>query len=192
MLSAFETELLSHVGMLKSVAIGLAKNRPTADDLVQQTLLKALENREKFREGTDMRGWLYTILRNEFLMSKKKREVFMADIVAICDAATGSAAVAPQESAVDIKAVDHALSLIDPDRREALFLTTFGGLSCDTVALRTGCKTGTVKSRVSRARRDLEDILSDPSQVNARRNWDGLRVIPAYLERLRQDDMRAA
>jgi RNA polymerase sigma-70 factor, ECF subfamily len=128
-----------------------------ADDLVQETLLKAWAHLDSFQEGTNLRAWLFTILRNAYIsaLRKKRREVEDADGK---QAATLSVAPA-QQSHIDMQDVRAALDLIPPDQREALVLVGAAGLSYEEAAEIVGCAVGTIKSRVNRARHRLASLV---------------------------------
>jgi RNA polymerase sigma-70 factor (ECF subfamily) len=147
---------------LRAFAMSLSGNPAKADDLVQDTILKAWSNIDKFRQGTNLRAWLFTILRNQFYsdLRKRKREVEDVD-----DALAGRMAVQPnQESSVDLQDFRQAFEKLKPEQREALILVGASGFAYEEAAEICGCAVGTVKSRVNRARRHLIELLElDPA-----------------------------
>jgi RNA polymerase sigma-70 factor, ECF subfamily len=149
--------VLAAVPSLRAFAISLCGNVDRADDLVQETLLRALANIHSFRPGTNMSAWLFTILRNLFRSEyrKRRREVEDAD---------GSYAETlksqpEQASRVEFEEFRGALAKLPPDQREALILVGASGFSYEEAAEICGCAVGTIKSRVNRARGRLVDLL---------------------------------
>ncbi|MCI4660901.1 MAG: sigma-70 family RNA polymerase sigma factor [Neomegalonema sp.] len=137
-----------------------------ADDLVQEAVLKAWSNIDKFQEGTNLRAWLFTILRNVFLseMRERKREVEDAD-----GAFAAQLAQAPsQDSQMEYDDFLTALQKLSEEHREALILVGGSGFSYEEAAEICGCAVGTVKSRVNRARARLAELMHlDPSGVTS-------------------------
>ena len=151
-------ELTKHLGALRAFALSLTRNSATADDLVQDTLIKAWSNIEKFNPGSNMRAWLFTILRNTFysLRRKRKREVEDAD---------GSLALAlaskpDHDGRLNMRDFMQAFEKLPDTQREALILVGAGGFSYEEAAETCGVAVGTIKSRVGRARASLADLLS--------------------------------
>ena len=151
-------ELLEYASHLRAFAISLCGDRDYGDDLVQETLLKALANIDSFKPGTNMRSWLFTILRNTYFsqLRRVRHEVEDADGAI---AATVSSAPA-QEAHLDFQDFERALALLNEEQREALILIGAAGFSYDEAAEIAGCSSGTVKSRVNRARTKLSRALS--------------------------------
>lgn len=153
----FKSDLLAAVPNLRAFAMSLAGTHDRADDLVQETLVKAWHKQDTFQPGTNMRAWLFTILRNEFYsqMRKKGREVSDAE-----GALTEAMAVHPEQSGkMDLADMRKALQGLPDDQREAIILVGATGLSYEEAAEVCGCAVGTVKSRVSRARARLAELL---------------------------------
>jgi len=148
-------KLLPH---LRAFARSLTNNPSQADDLVQDTIVKAWSNPDKFQAGTNLRAWLFTILRNTFYseLRKRRREVEDADGVHAGRLTTSPAQV-DHLSMLEFKS---ALSQLNQQQREALILTGASGFSCEEAASICGCAPGTIKSRVSRARARLSELLS--------------------------------
>jgi RNA polymerase sigma-70 factor (ECF subfamily) len=156
-------QMLAAVPSLRAFAISLTGNRDRADDLVQDTLMRAWANLERFERGTNLEAWLFTILRNRFHSEyrSRKREVEDAD---------GSYAarlkVQPEQGArLDFEDFRTALTKVPPDQREALLLVGAQGMSYEEAAQVTGVPVGTVKSRVNRARNRLAELLDLNSEV---------------------------
>ena len=155
--SSFKAELIELLPSLRAFARSLAHNPAQADDLVQDTLVKALANVERFEPGTNLRAWLFTILRNHYYsqLRKSKREVEDAD-----GAIAARVAVRPeQDGSVDLEDFKAAFQQLQPDHREVLTLVGASGCSYEEAAEICGCAVGTIKSRVNRARRKLTELL---------------------------------
>lgn len=153
----FKAELIEFLPSLRAFARSLAHNPAQADDLVQDTLVKALANVDRFEPGTNLRAWLFTILRNHYYsqLRKAKREVEDAD-----GRLAARLAVRPeQDGSVDLEDFKVAFQQLQPDHREVLTLVGASGCSYEEAAEICGCAVGTIKSRVNRARRKLTEIL---------------------------------
>jgi RNA polymerase sigma-70 factor, ECF subfamily len=150
--------ILAAVPSLRAFAISLCGNVDRADDLVQETLLRALANINSFQPGTNMSAWLFTILRNHFRSEyrKRRREVEDGD---------GSYAETlkshpEQYGRVEFEEFRTALAKLPPDQREALVLVGASGFSYEEAAQICECAVGTIKSRVNRARTRLSELMS--------------------------------
>jgi RNA polymerase sigma-70 factor (ECF subfamily) len=150
-------ELLGCVPSLRAFAISLSGNGDRADDLVQETLLRALANIDSFQPGSNMPAWLFTILRNLFRSDyrKRRREVEDAD---------GSYAKTlksqpEQTQHLEFEEFRVALDKLPQDQKEALILVGASGFSYEAAAAICGCAVGTIKSRVNRARSKLSSLL---------------------------------
>ncbi|HHZ08689.1 MAG TPA: sigma-70 family RNA polymerase sigma factor [Rhizobiales bacterium] len=155
--AGFKNDLLAAIPSLRAFAMSLSQNADKADDLVQETLVKAWNKHESFQMGTNIKAWLFTILRNEFYsqMRKRGREVQDSDGVM-----TARLAVHPsQHGVLDLEDFRVALEQLPDDQREAVILIGASGFSYEEAAEICGCAVGTIKSRVSRARARLQDIL---------------------------------
>ena len=153
----FKNDLLGAIPSLRAFAVSLTQNTDKADDLVQETLVKAWDKHESFQPGTNLKAWLFTILRNEFYsqMRKRGREVQDSDGIM-----TGRLAVHPsQHGMLDLGDFRAALELLPEDQREAIILIGASGFSYEEAAEICECAVGTIKSRVSRARTRLQEIL---------------------------------
>jgi len=150
--------VLAAVPSLRAFAISLSGNVDRADDLVQETLLRALANIDSFEPGSNMPAWLFTILRNLFRSEyrKRRREVEDAD-----GSYAQSLKSQPEQTGhVEFQEFREALAKLPPDQREALILVGASGFSYEEAAEICGCAVGTIKSRVNRARARLADTLS--------------------------------
>jgi RNA polymerase sigma-70 factor (ECF subfamily) len=149
--------MLAAVPGMRAFAISLSGNPDRADDLVQETLLRATANIGSFQPGTNMMAWLFTILRNHFLSEyrKRRREVEDADgsYIESLTSAPG------QQGHLEFKELFAALAKLPVVQREALLLVGASGFSYDEAAAICGTPVGTVKSRVNRARALLAELL---------------------------------
>ncbi|KAA6405429.1 hypothetical protein DPQ22_05075 [Candidatus Tokpelaia sp.] len=155
---SFRREMLSLLPGLRAFAVSLAGNKDQADDLLQDTIMRAWGKQESFTMGTNMKAWLFTILRNEFYsqMRKQKREVQDTDGIYANNLAVHPA----QYGALDLQDFKRALDKLPPDQREAIILIGASGFSYEEAAEICRCAIGTIKSRVSRARLRLQNLLS--------------------------------
>ncbi len=150
--------VLGAVPSLRAFAISLCGNVDRADDLVQETLLRALANIESFQPGTNMSAWLFTILRNHFRSEyrKRRREVEDSD----GHYAETLKTQPDQYGQVEFKEFQTALAQLPADQREALVLVGASGFSYEEAANICGCAVGTIKSRVNRARTRLAELMN--------------------------------
>jgi len=157
----FKDELVAEMANLRAFAISLSGSASVADDLVQEALLRAWSNFDKFQPGTSMRAWLFTILRNIYFSNCRKGAREVQDT----DGFYAQRVVVPggQESHIELQDFRKALTLLPLEQREALILVGASGLSYEEAAGVCQVEIGTIKSRVSRARSRLADILGlDP------------------------------
>jgi RNA polymerase sigma-70 factor (ECF subfamily) len=150
--------VLAAVPSLRAFAISLSGNVDRADDLVQETLLRALVNIESFEPGTNLPAWLFTILRNLFRSEyrKRRREVEDGDGTY----AESLKSQPEQEARVEFREFRAALAKLPSDQREALILVGASGFSYEEAAGICGCAVGTIKSRVNRARTRLAELMA--------------------------------
>jgi RNA polymerase sigma-70 factor (ECF subfamily) len=154
---AVRDDIVASLPSLRAFAISLCGNVDQADDLVQETLLRALAHINSFEPGTNLPAWLFTILRNHFRSEyrKRKREVEDSD-----GRFAESLSTQPeQNSRIEFEEFQKALARLHPDQREALILVGASGFSYEDAAHICGCAVGTIKSRVNRARIKLAEIL---------------------------------
>jgi RNA polymerase sigma-70 factor, ECF subfamily len=158
--SQFKSDLIAAIPRLRALAVSLCGNVDRADDLVQETLTKALLNSGSFQPGTNLIAWLFTVLRNAFYSELRKRRREVADVDGKYVASLASKA--DQELHIEFLNFRDALQKLPPDQREALILVGASGLSYEEAAEICKCAIGTIKSRVSRARRRLSEVLGLP------------------------------
>lgn len=155
----FKHELTAVVPHLRAFARGLCGRPDMADDLVQETLLKAWAAQERFEPGTSMRAWTFVILRNAYL-TDMRRNRFRGEYD---ETVAERILVAPagQEEPIHLSDMHRALLTLPAERREALLLVGAGGFSYEEAASICGCAVGTIKSRVGRARAALASMIEE-------------------------------
>lgn len=165
--SKWRNDVVAFIPALRAFAWSLSHNASDADDLVQDTLIKAWTNKDKFEEGTNLRAWLFTILRNTYYtnMVRRRREVRDEDGVH----AASLTSPASQDWSVAMTALEAALKRLPAEHREALILVGGAGMTYEEAAAICGCALGTIKSRVNRARNRLLKLMDaeDPSDTFA-------------------------
>jgi len=164
--SEFKTQLAAVIPHLRAFGRSISGSRDLADDLVQETLMKAWAARLRFQAGTNMRAWTFIILRNLYL-SQMRRARFKGewdDLVA--DRLL--AAPASQDRHVELGDMQRALLHLPQPQREALILVGAGGFAYEEAAEICGVAVGTIKSRVARGRVALETIMNDNSLPSRR------------------------
>jgi RNA polymerase sigma-70 factor (ECF subfamily) len=154
---AFVDGILTSVTSLRAFAISLTRDAEKAEDLVQETVLRAISKQEQFAAGSNLQAWLFTILRNQFCSNHRKslREVEDGD----GSYAATMIALPEQEDRIMIHDLAAALHKLPEGQREAILLVGADGLSYEEAAQVLGCAVGTVKSRVNRARRCLAELM---------------------------------
>ena len=153
----FTNGLIDHLPHLLAFAQMMTRDRVSAEDLVQDTILLALANRRQFRPESNLRAWLTVILRNRFF-NEMRRSHRRAEI-GMDEAGWAEAIEGGQEERIVFGEFQRAFRLLPPEQREALVLVGASGFSYPEAAAIAGCPTGTVKSRVSRAREVLQHAL---------------------------------
>jgi RNA polymerase sigma-70 factor (ECF subfamily) len=151
-------EMLAAVPSLRAFGISLCGDVDQADDLVQETLHRALANIDSFQPGTNMSAWLFTILRNLFRSEYRKRRREVEDTDG--SYAESLKSYPEQQGRVEFKEFRQALAKLPPDQREALVLVGASGFSYEEAAAICDCAVGTIKSRVNRARNRLASMLA--------------------------------
>ncbi|MFD1881779.1 RNA polymerase sigma factor [Paracoccus pacificus] len=150
-------ELVNHLPALRAFALSLTRESASADDLVQDTIVKAWTNMDKFQAGTNLRAWLFTILRNTFYSARRKtrREVSDTDGIHAARQATRP----EHDGRLALNDFRAAFAQLPDEQREALILVGASGFSYEEAAQMTNVAVGTVKSRANRGRRRLADLL---------------------------------
>ncbi|MBA4793558.1 sigma-70 family RNA polymerase sigma factor [Phenylobacterium sp.] len=180
---AFKKELVGLIPHLRAFARTLCGDATAADDLAQDAMMKAWDARASFQMGTNMKAWTFMILRNQFYSEKRRswrqsqldQEAAERTLVAVDD----------PEAPVALDELRLSLIMLPPEQREALILVGAGGFAYEEAAEICGVAVGTVKSRVSRARRALQAILDEGAyERDGGAAGDAMRSILADAERL--------
>ncbi|WP_199241125.1 sigma-70 family RNA polymerase sigma factor [Marinicauda salina] len=165
---SFQDELTGAIPHLRAFARSLCGDPVEADDLVQETLVKAWKAQDRFKPGTSIRAWTFMILRNHFYSERRRAWRKSERGGEIPEAALTSNGA--QDGAMDLDDLRRALDRLPSEQREALVLVGAGGFSYEEAAEICGCAVGTVKSRVSRARNAVEALLSDSADLAPSKN----------------------
>jgi RNA polymerase sigma-70 factor, ECF subfamily len=182
---AFRLQLEALIPHLRAFARTLCGDPTAADDLAQDAMLKAWDARGSFEMGTNMKAWTFMILRNQFYSEKRRswrqsqldQEAAERTLVAVDD----------PEAPVALDELRMGLGMLPPEQREALILVGAGGFAYEEAAAICDCAVGTVKSRVSRARRALQGILESGSyRRDGSSASEAMATILADAERLSQ------
>jgi RNA polymerase sigma-70 factor, ECF subfamily len=154
---AFVDGIMASLKSLRAYAISLTRDVHQAEDLVQETVLKAISKQEKFEADTNLQAWLFTIQRNLFFSGHRKthREVEDADGAHAATLVT----VPDQEDRIVIQDLEAALAKLPREQREAVLLVGAEGMAYEEAADTLGVKVGTLKSRVNRARTRLAELM---------------------------------
>ena len=175
--------LVTLIPHLRAFARTLCGDAAAADDLAQDAVMKAWDARSSFQMGTNMKAWTFMILRNQFYSEKRRswrqtqldQEAAERTLVAIDD----------PSSPLALDELRLGLAMLPSEQREALILVGAGGFAYEEAAEICGCAVGTVKSRVSRARRALQAILEAGGyEPRWRPAGDAMGSILAHAERL--------
>ena len=152
----FHDQVIAILPKLRVQAMALTRNRTAAEDLVQDAVCNALSAQTSFIPGTNFAAWMHRILRNRFISNLRKRR----DTTDIDDVpASVFATEASHENSLALKDLSKSIAKLPADQREALVMVVVQGMSYEALAEATGCAVGTAKSRVFRARRQLEASL---------------------------------
>jgi RNA polymerase sigma-70 factor, ECF subfamily len=175
----FKDELIKLIPHMRAFARSLCANPAEAEDLAQDALLKAWNARGSYAIGTNLKAWTFMILRNQFY--SEKRRSWRSTQLDPESAERSLVAVSDPDAGLELDEVRRALAMLPDDQREALILIGAGGFSYEEVGEICNCATGTIKSRVSRARDRLALILAEGSQPE-----DGMRPSAAMDDILGQ------
>jgi RNA polymerase sigma-70 factor (ECF subfamily) len=160
-----KVDLIPAIPSLRAFAVSVCGNPDRADDLVQETLVKAWSSLDSFEEGTNLTAWLFTILRNIYYSEFRKRRREASDP----DGEYAAGLIAPdsQDSHMEFQDFRAALQKLPLDQREAIILVAASGMSYEEAAEICGCAPGTMKSRVNRARNRLAELMAAPAEKTA-------------------------
>ena len=155
---SFEDLLVRHLPQLRAFARFLVKDRSQADDLVSETVVRALSAKSQFQPGTNLRAWLFVILRNCHINGFRQQRTGTEQVEDVIDSSLPTPP--DQLAAVELREVRVALTKVSPQHREVLALVAGAGLSYEEAAAICKCAVGTVKSRLNRARAELKQVLA--------------------------------
>lgn len=174
----FKTELLKSIPHLRAFSRSLCNQPDIADDLVQDTLMKAWAARARFTAGTNMRAWTFVILRNSFLshLRRNKHTLCMSD-----DMLELTVSISPnQDHSLELEDLQRALMALPANQRKAVVLVGAGGFIYEEVAKICNCPVGTIKSRVARGRTALEKMFKE-NTISKRKNQPPMKALLAQL-----------
>ncbi len=170
MANEFHQMLLEHLPPHQAYAIMLTRDRAQAEDLLQETSLRALRAQNQFMMGTNFTAWIYKILRNEYISSlrrKKRQPVQIEDMPAEFLSRKGE-----QENDVLSREIIAAMDKLQHGQREVLILICASGLSYEEAAEALGCSVGTIKSRLWRARARMASLIMGDEETKTGRGRD--------------------
>jgi RNA polymerase sigma-70 factor, ECF subfamily len=150
-------EMVSLVPQLHTFARSLCRDGVRADDLVQEALLRAFDNIERFKPGTNLKAWLFTIVRNEHYSQLRRRKFEAHDVST--DQLPEPSVPPDHDGELELRDLNRALAALSPGQRTALILVSASGFSYEEASAICGCAVGTIKSRVARARTALLAML---------------------------------
>lgn len=183
--SEFRRDLLALAPFLRAFARTLSGHRDMADDLCQEALAKAWQSRGSYEMGTNLKAWLFMILRNQFY--SEKRRSWRTQPLLDSDAEAFNPRLDHQGAILDLTDLNRALQLLTPEQREALILVGAGGFSYQEASSICACPLGTIKSRLARARTALQQILDGTGEQRLERRThqnDAMEEIMTELDRL--------
>ena len=155
--------IIEHIPRLRRYARALVGDRYVADDLVQDTLERAWNKFHLWRQGSDLRAWLFTIMHNVFVNQARRRRY---EIEQAMDELPAVAVRATQGDQLELQDVDRALRFLSPEQREVVLLVALEQLTYEEVGRALGIPIGTVMSRLSRGRERMRQLLGDTAVVS--------------------------
>jgi RNA polymerase sigma-70 factor, ECF subfamily len=157
----FRDQLLALLPSLRAFSRGLCGNRDMADDLAQDTMMRAWAARESYTQGSNFRAWMFMIMRNQFYTTIRKNARMTSLDPEVAERVL---VVAPaQQNGINVNDVAKALQRLPAEQREVLLLIGASGLSYEEAAEVTGCAMGTIKSRLARGRTALAALIDGPA-----------------------------
>ena len=161
-----QAELVAEMGNLRSFSHKLCRSRADAEDLLQATVLRALEKSEQFQNGTNLFGWTSKIMFNLFATAYRRRTKYETQYD--CEELLKNHSVAPaQEMEMEMKQLGSALKKLSDDHRTVLFMVCVQGMAYETVSEALNIPVGTVRSRLSRAREQLKALVDNGAPLSA-------------------------
>ena len=184
----FHDQIIAILPKLRIQALALTRNRAAAEDLVQDAVCNALSAQQSFIPGTNFPAWMHRILRNRFISNLRKRR----DTTDIDDVPSSVfASEAPHEDRLALKELAQAMTRLPADQREALVMVVVHGMSYEALAESTGCAVGTAKSRVFRARRQLESWLLGEAKESSKAGRNAAALLARRIAEGERDTLRA-
>jgi RNA polymerase sigma-70 factor (ECF subfamily) len=162
---------------MRSFALSLCRDEQQADDLVQEALVKGWQRRDSFEQGTNLRAWLFTILRNNYVSEVRRKNLMPVEASNDCVERLSEHPAQPAH--IDLQDFAAGLGKLEPAQREALILVGAEGFTYEEAAQICGVAVGTIKSRVNRARRHLVKLL----QVSAAEEYGPHPAYEAFKTR---------
>ncbi|MFP7571170.1 RNA polymerase sigma factor [Marivita sp. S2033] len=150
-------EIVEHLSAMRAFAMSLTRNSALADDMVQDALVKAWTKIDSYQPGTNMRAWLFTILRNTYYSHHRKARREVSDVDGELSASLSQKP--DHDGRLQMRDFNRAFDQLNVEQREALVLVGAGGFSYEEAAETCGVAVGTIKSRVNRARRQLTVLM---------------------------------
>jgi RNA polymerase sigma factor (sigma-70 family) len=154
----FSKMMEAEIPRLRRYARALTRNEDTADDLVQDCLVRGLSKQHLWVEGTDLRAWLFTIMHNQYV-NFVRRNVRQGCQVAVSDAEPSLTRAANQDRRLELRDLDRALALLPEEQRVVILLIGLEGMAYETAAEVVGIPVGTIRSRLSRGREALRGLM---------------------------------
>ena len=186
-LPTFHDQVIAILPKLRIQALALTRNRAAAEDLVQDAVCNALSAQQSFIPGTNFPAWMHRILRNRFISNLRKRR----DTTDIDDVPSSVfASEAPHEDRLALKELAQAMTRLPADQREALVMVVVHGMSYEALAESTGCAVGTAKSRVFRARRQLESWLLGEAKDSSKTGRNAAALLARRMAEGERDNSR--
>lgn len=149
--------IINHLPNMRAFAISLTRNGADADDLVQDAVIKAWRKFQLYEDGTNLRAWLFTVLRNTFYSDLRR---LRNETASRLDDVAEHLSVGPtHEGRLALRDFEKVFALLQPEQREALTLVGASCLSYEEAADLCGVPTGTIKSRINRGRARLHELL---------------------------------
>ena len=160
--------LVEQTESLRKFAIKLTGNMQDADDLMQSTVLRALEKKDLFQEGTDLFKWTSKIMFNLFVSQYRRKTKFESQYDPE-DVINSQSVEADQDTKMELASVRDAMEMLSPDHKEILVMVCIKGMRYQEVAAMLDIPVGTVRSRLSRAREQLQQMMDTPHMANGQR-----------------------
>ncbi len=169
-------DIEQHIPQLKRYALAITQNATVADDLLQESLTRALTKADLFEPGTDLRAWLFTIMHNIHASGMRAQQRRGRQVTA--ESAPAALSERPrQDQSLVVRTLDAALKELPRPQARTLRLATIDGMAYEDIARRLGVSVGTVKSRVARGRRKLRHKMNGTTR---RRRYDRSRHGPDH------------